>query len=698
MTLAKTYGMLRRKNLPSYLLLSLCLFVSVLLITAFGTVLDSHTVQEFLPEGGDSRKQMVMIFVLAMAGCMAFTGYASSLFFRGKSRETGVLMALGARRRQLSPLLFGDIALVAAISSAAGLALGLPLAAGIWQLFRLFVVDSVDMAFRPSLQGFIWPLIFLLCTLLILFSMGLRFIRRGNIIDIVNEQRKSEPVRDVKKWQGFLGLGLLIGGAGGALVLPSLLADLGGYTTPFWVNLLYIPAAVGLYLMLLFVVVRGFGGQKQYYKHIIARSMMKFQGRQTVQNMCVITVLIIAAYFSLFYLPMNVIPQLLSLQKRDTHFAFHHRVDETGVPGQAEIERLAAEEKVRILQYTEVPFANMATDGIDKEPTGDGRFGNTYLPFYAEESFLSESAYRLISGDNADVKPGQFLFLTAEGYAQRFFDYYEDMKLFTNPSTKSTLEVRFQEERHNDLLNRYIVLDDADYAALTEGLSEEWKETWVQFNVEDPAASYPFAQKLQNAIIDGCTEASAMYENYDRVDKLNINATGQDYRGDVDPELRVSYEDRETSQFNIYWRYIPRFAILEQNTLVRNLSVQLMLFLFMSLICFCAVGVIAYTRCLTIAMNNRQVYTDLRRLGAKRAYLVASVRGQLSKVFAVPIAIGSLGILAFNCLLLLMNDGQMAAGEWTTLGVDLGVLVLGSALLWGIYRFTYKKVRRTLEL
>ena len=39
------------------------------------------------PEGGDSRKQMTMIFVLAVLGCGVFTTYASGLFFRHKSRD-----------------------------------------------------------------------------------------------------------------------------------------------------------------------------------------------------------------------------------------------------------------------------------------------------------------------------------------------------------------------------------------------------------------------------------------------------------------------------------------------------------------------------------------------------------------------------------------------------------------------------------
>ena len=37
------------------------------------------TILEVLPEGGDSRKQVDMIFVLAVLGCAVFTAYAAGV-------------------------------------------------------------------------------------------------------------------------------------------------------------------------------------------------------------------------------------------------------------------------------------------------------------------------------------------------------------------------------------------------------------------------------------------------------------------------------------------------------------------------------------------------------------------------------------------------------------------------------------------
>lgn len=693
---AGIYAQLRRRNFKNYFLLVICNFISVLLISSFSIMMQSNTVQTMLPEGGDSRKQMVMVFVLAIAGCAVFTTYASSLFFRAKSREVGIFMALGASKKQLTGLLFSDLALISLVSSAAGILLGVPLAAGIWQIFKLLVVSSADMAFSLNASGFIYPIAFAIFSMLVLFVMGARFIRRSNIIDVVNEQRKSEPIRDVKRWYGFVGIALMVGGLLGAIFIPQIFVAM-DRTPPFWSSFFYLFVAAGLYMVLVYVVVRGFGGKKSYYRNIISRSMMKFQGRQTVLNMCVIAVLIMAAYFAMFYSPMLGAGMLMDFGTRPTDYAFHHRIDEAGIPAQADIEQMAAEEGVNMYDYIEIPLMNLATDGIDRNWTDDGYFGNEYHEFYQEETFISESSFNRISGMDVNVEPGQYIYITTPEYSHSPYDYIEQMVKFTNPVTMQSLPIAFQAEFEYIMMHGYIMLNDADYAALGAGLTDDWKETWVQFNVEDVNSSYAFGKRLKNAIIDGSTEKSSIYSNYDKVELMLAHKAGEEYFGDTVPEMQLDYSMRESSQF-MDWRYAPMFRILDRNDFILNLSVYLMLFIFIAIICFAAVIVIAYTRCITIAINNRQVYDDLRHLGAKRGYLFRSVKGQVSKVFFIPALIGTVGIAAFYGLMMFVNTGGFETGELLAFAIDGALIVLMSLILWVVYRITLGKVTKMLDV
>lgn len=690
-TFNQIYAALRRKNIRNYGLLAICNFISVILITAFSVVMESNTVQTLLPPGGDSRKQMTMIFLLAVIGCAVFTIYASGLFFRAKSREMGIYMALGTRKSRLTGLLYSDLVLISGCSSLAGIVLGTPLAIGVWQIFRL-IVDSKEMAFFLNLGAYLWPLGFAVFSTSTLFFMGWRFIRSSNVMDIIYQQRKNEPIRDVKGWYGIAGVLLMVAGILAAVMAPDVAASL-GYATPSWSGVFYLFAAAGLYMLLLFVVVRGFGSKLGRYKNIIPRSIMKFQGRQTVLNMCVVALLILAGYFAMFYTPMQIGSAFVRFQKRETDFAFHHRVDEVGIPSKEAIENMAHEEAVTIIDYQEIGFVNLATDGIDREITADGHVANDYHEFYNEESFLSESAFRFLSGMDVDVKPGGYIFIAISEYAHNHFDYIEDMKRFTNPDTMQVLPVIFQAEIHYNMLDRFILLDDGDYAAVTEGLTDEWRETWVQFNVEDVGSSYSFAKRLRDNIIDHSSERSAVFRTYDRVVKMNAEASNQSYN-----YTSADYSQRDSSDFYLYWRYIPMFRAMDQKDYVKNLAVYFLLFVFIATICLAAVIVIAYTRSLTIAENNRQVYDDLRHLGAKREYLHRSMESQVSMIFTLPIAVGTALISAYQVLLLYMNSGGIERGDILTFAMDAALVAVVSLLLYGVYRITLRWVCMKLSV
>ena len=112
-----------RKHAGLYLF---CNFMALMIVSAYAAMMFSPTVQTVFPPGGDSRKQMNMIFVMTLFGCVVFTLYASALFFRHKSRQLGILMALGASRSRLFPGLFREVILLSSISCAVGIIAGFP--------------------------------------------------------------------------------------------------------------------------------------------------------------------------------------------------------------------------------------------------------------------------------------------------------------------------------------------------------------------------------------------------------------------------------------------------------------------------------------------------------------------------------------------------------------------------------------------
>ena len=111
-TFSDVYQTLRRKNKKQYALLCACLFFSVLLISSYLSIMRSPTVLSVLPEGGDSRKQVMMIFALTMIGCGVFSLYAANLFFRQKSKEFGIFLALGTSQKVLTRQIIKEVCVI----------------------------------------------------------------------------------------------------------------------------------------------------------------------------------------------------------------------------------------------------------------------------------------------------------------------------------------------------------------------------------------------------------------------------------------------------------------------------------------------------------------------------------------------------------------------------------------------------------
>lgn len=206
MRMQDVFAKLRRANRKNATLYLICNFVAMMLITAFAAMMFSPTVLTILPEGGDSRKQVYAIFALACAGSVIFTIYAASLFFRTKSRELGLFLALGTSRKQLQRALLSEVLLLGGLSSLAGAAAGIPFAWLIWRVFRLFVVDSAEMLLTFDFRCLFVSALFLLVILAAALLLAICYLRRTNIMEVIQEAHRNEPVRDVKAWFGPVGI------------------------------------------------------------------------------------------------------------------------------------------------------------------------------------------------------------------------------------------------------------------------------------------------------------------------------------------------------------------------------------------------------------------------------------------------------------------------------------------------------------
>jgi len=143
----------------------------------------------------------------------------------------------------------------------------------------------------------------------------------------------------------------------------------------------------------------------------------------------------------------------------------------------------------------------------------------------------------------------------------------------------------------------YYVIDDADYSALSQGITPYWSGSLVFFNV-DGKDSYPFASRLYHMLIASFDKDCLTSVYYNRIKELyDCTANAGSGTGDSPEFLKNNIPGLSPAapDFRLYWAYMPKFRILSANDFMQTFSVFLMTFLFICIICLTAAMVIAYT-------------------------------------------------------------------------------------------------------
>ncbi len=676
-----------------------CNFMALMIISAYSALMFSPTVQTVFPEGGDSAKQMYMIFVMTLIGCVVFTIYALGLFFRHKSGQLGILMALGASRKRLAPGLFREVIVLSSASALLGIVAGFPFVWVIWQGFRLILVDSSDMILSFDLKCLGVSILFFLLVVGFACVTAWRYLRKTNIMEVIREEHINEPVKELGKWCGPVGMGLIVAGVALGYGTPALCHAWFHMYPPSWISIFYAPVLVGLYMVMLHTVVHGWRSlRKNPYKNIISRSMMKFQGKQTVNNLIVITLLIAGACFGIFYLPANGVSAMLRYANQAYDYFYHYRADQN-VPDQAAVEELSRKYQLTLKDWNECDYITlgMGQESIIEEEDSN-HYNIEYVVMNEEEKVLSEDAYRTLTGQDADVEPGTYMNITNTDETSLYTN--NNAREFTNMVTRKQIATEFAGYLHNDLLCDQVgcsVLSNEDYALISEGLTDDWRGRFVQFNI-DGNDNYQFANEFYKLFVSSFDKSCELPHYYDRVQKIRENEAGEVYWGDTEDMSPVSFERVDSFNFRIYWVYQPQFRILSQNDYLRSMAVMFMMFLFICIVCMLTALVVCYTRCQTIALNNRYIFDDLKKLGASPEFLAKEVRSQCKNVFKVPTIIGMTAIYMFFIMILYANDGRMLSAEVLALLVCLGIIGLLAAIVYAVYRASVRTIKKQLEI
>ncbi len=686
----KIFEKLRKNNKAEYILYLACNIFAVAIITAYALLLFSPTVLNVLPVGGDSRKQAFGIFAVICIGCVAFTLYASLIFFKKKQEELGIMMALGGNRKKLYGAIAKETGIMGLISLVVGMLLAFPINKGIWGILRLFVnTEEMVLNFDLSALGISFGMgIIVLLTSMITLK---KIVSSVELMEVINAEHKNEMVKKIPKHMGALGIIITTCGGVFSYYSSSIYMNLFQAYPPETLSLIYIIPLAGIYMIMLHAVINGFGSTKKYHRKMISRSMMKFQGKQTVNCMLIITLLLGGGCFAAFYTPVMMTGFSTSYNAKTLNYQY---VIPDGVkgPSEREINELAGKYGASIEKSFEIPVIMVAGDGMQEYEEGRN-FYYEYNKRMLTSYIIRESDFEKIIGGEVMLECGNYYAVTDKEEAIR---YSNDTTVFTNMTTRKESKVSFGGCLHcEDLVlesESIYVVPDLDYEALNEGLSLEWTQTLYYMNVQND--SYQFAEELYEKFYSSFGKEFLISSAYDKVAAISCYEKGKDYWCDKPEYNQLSNFSSTNNEFQREWKYFPCFKIMSIKNTLRNYAVFIMLFIYVAFVALVSAWLIAYTRCLTIGMRNKYVFNDLEKLGASKAFRLKELRRQLTSVYFTPTVVGMTIIYMFFALVLYGNDGgRYTSSELIGLLICLGIEIIIAAITYLIYRFTVRELK-----
>ncbi len=696
MTMNKIMAVLRRYNKGQYRLVGICVFLSVLLVTSFSIMYFSPTVQTLLPEGGDTRKLALLMLGVTIIGCTVFTVYGANLFFKYKSHDFGVFLALGETKSRLAKCLAVELAAVISKYTLLGLICSVPASFLIWKLFLAIIINSESLKYQLDFTGIALGILFACFLILCIFAAGVRFIKRANIIDILNDQRKTEMVRAIKPWTGKLGIALIITGLVLAMAVPSLTASLLLFSMPSVWNVTYLISVAGLYLLMLSAVGHSKKGKQpeKYYKNIISTSLMRFTARQTTKNMCVITMLVFVLLLSAFWAVMYYNSAFSGSDLAPADYSLHYPLSEEQVTKE-DIYKLAKEHNVDITSCEDVIALQLIITYEERDLKDDGKYVDETREKSA--SFISASDFARISGKQIALNTGEYATIVTSGYKRTIWVGPDCLKRIESPDGREAAAPVYKGTAAYDNLAAAsepftFILSDADYQKYVPLLDAGEMERVLLFNVKDVYNTYDFAVDLNKEFINRSSEKMDYTINYDPWQEKLAHEKGEEYTNDEKIGL---YEGN--TDLLLYWKYAPFFKVLTKANAMQLVAVFVLLSVYIAIISLASAGVMSYVRSITIAVDNRQLFDDLKKLGADKAYIHRVIRTQLNKIFSYPVIAGSSIVSVFALLLTYFNDMRLQPFEVKMLAMILGLIAVLSVYMYVIYKISFRKMEKIVE-
>lgn len=644
MTLSDISKKLFKNSRKQYGLFFFSIVFSIAMTGAYGVLQYSPTVTNILVDGGSTQTISQAMFFGSMSGIMIFLVYADNLFLKFKSREIGIFLSLGIDRRSVQKIVAKEYTLLFQIAALIGLLLSVPLAYLCWAFLNVFL-KTQETTFSIGWTGFFIAVLFSLSNWMILLTTNRRYIKNVDVLKIIKTSDENEEAKTGKLF--LLILGALLVPVG--IIAFFTLQNIGGFINTLLAFLGLAGAVWGVYVLIIQCASVGDilkkYQERAYYKNIVFYNLLKQKIRQYTRSIFVATLLITFTVFGIGFIAAGFIDGY--------HVALNEPYDYTI---NATYEHPMTEQRIyEIAEESNATITDM--ERIDCLLLGVQNNYKNGVQDWSSRIVVSEKNFRALTGGDIFVPKGSYTVYYDSSIDYKLNAFSSDRSLFYNPVTEQEcLFIQNEPICRDGLFNTrsvfssFLILNDEDYNAISDSLTNRYKAVSYMVNVENWKSTSDFQNSILQAVVSD--NHGVIFTNWHNSATFAKTGSQAEY---------LPFEGNETRIARV-WSLYPLSKLSSTTTQFEAFATYLMLMLFIAILAFVSAVMVMGLKLISTIWEDAEVYDDLWRLGMKRKKIKALITKQMLFVYFIPTVLGCI-VGAFTTYRIMLVSGVIYIDE-----------------------------------
>lgn len=629
-----------KKNIKEYILTIFGISFAVLVISVLGVVIFSPSVSNVFYPGGTSQQFAYGMYGMTMMACIVFIIFIQGLFMRYKSKEIGVFMSIGVKKKDIFRLIKKELFLIVSLGAITGIILSIPCSILLWNSLAFFF-NNEESRFIIGWPGIIFAVSFSIFSYLVIKMITNSYLKKVNLIKLLKSTSEIESAAFGKAIFGIVGLiciplGLISIFVGSGTSHPILRRF-------FTIGL--ILDIIGIYFFS--TQVSTFGSivkklsKKRYYKNIVFFNLLKLKGKQFALSLFIGTILTAVGLFSLFYNVGPVIENFEMLKNAKYDFGYLQTLDSKEL-NKNDIEKLASRHGINILKYKEL-------DGLILVPYEQLTDFSSEWYWSEDTPFISESSFNKFFDEDLKVQQGKYVIAVNYNKSTDFLNELLRSRYKKRFFTSGQKEIKMTAEKTIEIKNKMFdsdffkgvvrVLNDSDYNNLQSNIDTSYQFKYRAFNVDKYDTSIKFSNDFYNEYLKVHNYKFSNSFSYRGSGEINNNKALEEKIMQINPHIKRN------------WVLMPYSRIDKQINGIGDAVVYFLVFGIISLSCFVASSLIIGTKILSSIWEEKLLFRNISFLGYKTISIKSIISKQVRLLYVFPnilAAIIILGIYTFS--------------------------------------------------